>query len=135
MEPITFLISITHRSDGRFDAFCENMPETLVCGDSHEEAAEKAVEAMRDLINTFAENEPALDESEQSFFKEAFRISQKHKGDPGEWLPMIFDQEGVHLGKPIGTPKVVSIQFATSSGRVPGRPSAPVVRELRAIAG
>ena len=135
MEPITFLISITHRPDGRFDAFCENMPETVVCGDSHEEAAGKAIEAMREHIVALTEHESTLDEPELSFLEEAFRISQKHKGDPDEWLPVIFDEEGVHLGEPIGTPQVVTIQFATSAGPISGRPSAPAVRELRAVAG
>ena len=134
MEPITFLISINRRPDGRFDAFCENMPETVVSGNSHEEAADSAINAMREHIATLVERDATPDESELEFLEDAFQISQKHRGDPGEWLPMIFDEEGVHLGEPIGTPKVVTIQFATSSGSISDRPSEPAVRELRSVA-
>ena len=135
MEPITFFIKINHRPDGRFDAFCENMPEKIVCGETHEDAAEKAVEVMRERANALAQNEAELDENDKSFLNDAFRISRMHRGDPDEWLPMIFDEEGVRLGEPVSTPKVVSIQFATTTGSVPNRPSEPVVRELRALAG
>ena len=135
MEPITFLIQINHRPDGRFDAFCENMPEEIVSGETHEEAAEKAVEVIRERANALAQQESELDESDKDFLSEAFCISQKHKGDPDEWLPMRFDEEGISLGEPFSAPQVVSIQFATSTGSVPNRPSEPTVRELRQLAG
>ena len=134
MEPIKLLIRITHRPDGGFDAFCENLPETVVSGESHEDAAEKVADATLSLIRGHDESEEAMTESEAEFLDKAFRISQKHKGDPGEWLPMIFDEEGVRLGEPIGAPKVVSVQFSTSTGPIPGRTSEPAVRELRAVA-
>ena len=135
MEPITFVISITHRDDGRFDAFCENMPETIVSGDSHEEVANKAVDAMRAHINELARNESELDVSELEFLNDASNIAQKHKGNRDAWLPLEFDEEGVHLGEPTGTPQAVAVQFATSSRTIPGRPSSTVVRELTALAG
>lgn len=134
MKPITFLISVTHRPDGRFDAFCENIPETVVSGNSHEEAAERAIDAMREHIATLVELEATPDKTELEFLEEAFQVSQKHSGDPSEWLPMIFDEEGVHLGEPIGTPKAVTIQFATSSGPISDRSSESAIREPTAVA-
>ncbi len=134
MEPITFLIQISHRPDGQFDAFCENMPEEVVSGETPEEAAEKAVEVVRERANALAQQESELDETAKDFLSESFRISRKHRGEPDEWLPMKFDEEGVSLGEPFSPPQVVSIQFATSTGSVPNRPSEPSVRELRALA-
>ena len=135
MDPITFLIQVNHRPDGRFDAFCENMPEKIVSGETHEEAAEKAMDVIRERVNALAQRESELDEAGKDFLSEAFRISQKHKGDPDEWLPMRFDEEGVSLGEPLSAPQVVSIQFATSTGSVSNRSSDPAVRELRGLAG
>ena len=135
MEPIKFLIQVNHRPDGRFDAFCENMPEKMVSGETREAAADKMVEVMRERANALARQESELDESDRSFLDDAFRISQMHRGEPDEWLPVIFDDEGVRLGEPVSAPKVVSIQFATSTGSVSNRPSEPAVRELRELAG
>ncbi len=135
MEPIKFLIQVNHLPDGRFDAFCENMPEKIVSGETHEAAADKMVEVMRERSNALARQEAELDESDRSFLNDAFRISRMHRGEPDEWLPMIFDDEGVRLGESVSTPKVVSIQFATSTGSVSNRPSEPAVRELRELAG
>ena len=134
MESIKFLIQVNHRPDGRFDAFCENMPEEIVSGETHEAVAEKVAEVMREKAIALARREAELNESDRSFLNEALRISQMHRGASNEWLPIKFDEEGVSLGEPFGAPQVVSIQFATSTGSVPNRPSESAVRELRELA-
>ena len=134
MKPITFLIRVDHRPDGRFDAFCENIPEAIVSGHSSEEAASGAIDAVGEHIANLVELDATPNKNEQEFLEEAFRVSQKHSGDPSEWLPMNFDAEGVHLGQPIGALEAVTIQFATSSGSISGGSSVPVVREPTAVA-
>ncbi len=135
MEPIKFLIQVNHRPDGRFDAFCENMPEEIVSGETHEAVADKVAEVVREKAMALARREAELDEPDRSFLNDALRISQMHQGASDEWLPMKFDEEGVSLGEPFGAPQVVSIQFATSTGSVSNRPTEPAVRELRELAG
>ena len=135
MEPITFVIKTSQRPDGRFDAYCENMPEQFVCAETREEATGKAVEAVRRRAKAIVLREAELNATDKQFLSDASRISTMHRGAPEEWLPLMFDEEGVSLGEPASTPKVVSIQFATYTGSVPNRPSEPIVRELREFAG
>ncbi len=67
-----------------------------------------------------------------AFLQDTYAIAQKHiSGDDG-WLPLILDEEGVHLGKPAGTVETIAKQFGCEAVQVPTPEGAPTFTELRA---
>ena len=68
-----------------------------------------------------------------AFLRDTHSIVQMHlRGNNDEWLPLILDAEGVHLGEPAGTVEAIAKQFGCKMVQIPTPEGTPLITELRA---
>ena len=134
MEQITFIIRVDPLPNGMFGAQCLTIPDCVSTSPSHNEAVDDIVEKLTERFNELLFEATEIEEDEAHFIEEAFRVSQKHTGDAGEWLPLIFTEEGVHLGEPGRASQIVPIQFGAHSEPVSPDRGRSVAQKLATVA-